>query len=95
MEPQERKELVVRTAVEGNCVVIRFIDSGAGVSNPEQLFQPFQPGAQASGLGLYLSRVFVRSFRGDLHYEPQSQGSCFAVLLAITPDEEAEIAEVA
>jgi len=88
LEPQARKQLVVRTSVEGNQVAVRFIDSGPGLTSPDALFQPFQPGAQASGLGLYLSRTFVRAFRGDLQYEPQPQGCCFAVLLAAVPDEE-------
>lgn len=93
MEPQARKELVVRTSVEDNLVAVRFIDSGAGVVSPDLLFEPFQPGAQASGLGLYLSRTFARAFRGDLQYEPQPQGSCFAVLLATASDDETEFAE--
>ena len=88
LEPQARKQLVVRTSVEGNQVAIRFIDSGPGPANPEALFQPFQPGAQASGLGLYLSRTFVRAFRGELQYEPQPRGCCFTVLLAAVPDNE-------
>jgi PAS domain S-box-containing protein len=93
LEPEPRKELVVRTSVEGNMVAVRFLDSGPGVANPDALFQPFQPGAQASGLGLYLSRTFVRAFRGDLQYEPQPEGSCFAVLLTAVPEDDAEFAE--
>lgn len=92
MEGQARKELIVRTSVEGNTFEVRFIDSGPGVSNPEQLFEPFQPGAQASGLGLYLSRTFVRAFQGDIQYEPQSRGCCFAVLLAMASDHELDMA---
>jgi signal transduction histidine kinase len=67
-------------------VTVRFFDTGPGVSDPRQLFEPFQPGAQASGLGLYLSRTFVRVFNGDLCYEPQAEGCCFAVLLAKATD---------
>ena len=37
------------------------------------LFRPFQQQAQATGLGLYLSRAFMRSFRGDLRYEPRTR----------------------
>ena len=93
METQERKELIVRTSLEGNCVAVRFIDSGPGVANPERLFEPFQPGAEASGLGLYLSRTFVRAFRGDLQYEQRQRGSCFAVLLSTDSDDDRELAE--
>jgi PAS domain S-box-containing protein len=93
LESQARRELAVRTSVEGGTVAVRFVDSGGGVANPGALFQPFQPGAQASGLGLYLSRTFVRSFRGDLLYEPEPRGSCFAVLLAAVPEDDSEFAE--
>lgn len=86
MEAQPRKELSVRTAIDRHFVHVRFFDSGPGVSSPEQLFEPFQPGALASGLGLYLSRTFVRAFHGDISYEPQPRGCCFAVLLAKAAD---------
>jgi PAS domain S-box-containing protein len=76
-----RKKLIVKASLENGSVLVRFIDSGPGVSSPERLFRPFQPGAEANGLGLYLSRAFVRSFRGDIHYQPQSSGACFAVVL--------------
>jgi signal transduction histidine kinase len=58
---------------------VRIQDTGGGVANPDRLFRPFQLDAQATGLGLYLSRAFMRSFRGDLRYEPESQGSIFIV----------------
>jgi signal transduction histidine kinase len=83
VEGQDRKELIVRTEVEASSVVIRFIDNGPGVANPERLFEPFQPGALATGLGLYLSRAFVRAFQGDIEYEPQPVGCSFAVILAL------------
>ncbi len=83
LERRERKEFIVEASAELNSVIVRFIDTGPGVANPQQLFAPFQPGAQASGLGLYLSRTFVRGFHGDIDYEPQHEGSCFAVTLAL------------
>jgi PAS domain S-box-containing protein len=86
VQGRNRKELMVRASAEANCVVTRFIDTGPGVASPEQLFSPFQPGAEASGLGLYLSRTFVRAFQGDIEYEPQSHGACFAVALALAVD---------
>jgi PAS domain S-box-containing protein len=93
LEPQARKELKVHTTAEGSVVAVRFIDSGPGVANPDALFQPFQPGAQASGLGLYLARTFVRAFGGDLQYEPRPQGSCFVVRLSTAPEDDSEFAE--
>ena len=83
-----RQELTVRASLDEPFVVVRFIDTGPGIAHPELLFQPFQPGAQASGLGLYLSRTFVRAFQGDIEYEPQPAGCCFAVSLALGSDHE-------
>ncbi len=88
MEHEPVRELSVRVTVETHTVTVRFVDTGAGVAQPDRLFQPFQPGAHASGLGLYLSRTFVRAFQGDLQYEPINNGSCFAVSLAKAPDDE-------
>jgi len=79
MEDQERKEFTVSACVEGERVVVRVRDTGHGIPNPERLFQPFQEGAEATGLGLYLSRAFVRTFNGDLRYEPGPPGCCFAL----------------
>ena len=93
MEGYDPKDLTVRASYEGNWVVVRFIDTGPGPSNPEQLFEPFQPGAQASGLGLYLSRTFVRAFQGDIEYEPQPAGCCFAVMLALASDHQPRTGE--
>ncbi len=50
-------------------VSIKFCDTGPGIPSIEKLFQPLQQGADATGLGLFLSRAFVRSFGGDLRYE--------------------------
>jgi signal transduction histidine kinase len=83
LEGRARREFVIRAYADAHSVLIRFIDSGPGVAHPEFLFEPFQPDAEASGLGLYLSRTFVRAFRGDLEYEPQAEGSCFAVTLSL------------
>jgi len=82
MLSQPKRELTVTARVECDRVIVRFTDTGCGVSEANRLFRPFQPGAQATGLGLYLSRAFMRSFRGDLRYEPESPGSSFVVDLS-------------
>jgi two-component system sensor kinase FixL len=73
--------LNVTVAWELKRVIVRFEDSGPGITAPETLFQPFQVGASGSGLGLYVSRSIVRSYGGDLKFEPQPQGCTFAVEL--------------
>jgi len=81
MESSAVKKLCVGAAVEGNNVVVRFADTGTGISSPDDLFRPFQPGATSTGLGLYVSRAIMRSCGGELLYEPSNRGCCFAVIL--------------
>lgn len=68
----------------GNQVLLEFVDNGGGVAQPENLFRPFQAGAEATGLGLYISRAFMRSFGGELRYQPLHGSACFIVSLTPT-----------
>ena len=77
------KRLRIVAREEKGTVTIRFEDTGTGVASPENLFRPFQRGAESSGLGLYVSRAIMRSFGGELSYEPRSKGCCFAVVLPL------------
>jgi two-component system, LuxR family, sensor kinase FixL len=67
-------------------VLISVSDNGEGVMNPDQLFKPFQQLAQATGLGLYLSRALMRSFGGDLRYQSGEGGATFIVEIASIVD---------
>ena len=87
METQDRRELTISARREELGVAIRFHDTGSGVAYPDRLFHPFQADAQSTGLGLYLSRAFMRSFRGDLHYQPDTEGATFVVELSPAPRE--------
>jgi two-component system sensor kinase FixL len=78
---EDLRLLNVTVARELKKVIVRFEDSGPGILAPETLFQPFQAGASGSGLGLYVSRSIVRSYGGDLKFEPRPQGCTFAVEL--------------
>jgi two-component system, LuxR family, sensor kinase FixL len=78
---EELRLLNVTVAREPKKVIVRFEDSGPGIPAPETLFQPFQTGASGSGLGLYVSRSIVRSYGGDLKFEPRPTGCTFAVEL--------------
>jgi two-component system, LuxR family, sensor kinase FixL len=82
MQGREQRELSISSAVESHSVVIRFKDTGVGISDPSGLFQPFYQNADATGLGLYISRAILRSFRGDVRYEAPESGCCFAIRLA-------------
>jgi len=81
MRTTDKKQLTISSALESDSVVIRFEDTGVGVASPDGLFRPFQQGADATGLGLYVSRAILRSFGGELVFEPRTEGCCFAVRL--------------
>ena len=89
MKGMPERVLTVHAGAEGDRVVIRFLDTGRGIPDPKNLFQPFQRGAEVTGMGLYVSRAIVRDFLGDLSHEPQPRGCCFAVGLvaAAVPEE--------
>jgi signal transduction histidine kinase len=75
--------LTVSAAAGGEAARIAFTDAGPGIENPHKLFQPFQPGAGETGLGLYISRAIIRSFGGELEFEPASGGSRFVIELPL------------
>lgn len=77
------RELTIAVCAQGKTAIVSFQDTGPGVADPEQLFRPFQAGADGTGLGLYVSRAVVRRFGGDLRFEPASSGAWFRVELPI------------
>jgi len=80
------KTISISAQARKDGVAIRVTDNGPGVADPHHLFQPLQKGADATGLGLYLSRAFLRSFRGELRHEPVETGCSFVIELALAPD---------
>ena len=78
------KKLKISVSMSGYGASIRVSDTGPGIRSTENLFQPFQRGADSTGLGLYLSRAFLRSFNGDLHHDPEMPGCSFVIDLAIS-----------
>jgi two-component system sensor kinase FixL len=80
--PSRRLKITAHSHRENITVTVS--DTGGGVPHPDRLFKPFQQEAKATGLGLYLSRAFMRSFRGDLRYAAEPEGSSFLIeLLAV------------
>ncbi|MEO8050967.1 MAG: ATP-binding protein [Acidobacteriota bacterium] len=82
LESAAQKMISVSASPCPGGVSIRFTDSGPGIPPGHKIFQPLQKGAEATGLGLYLSRAFMRSFRGDLRHDPQHPGCSFVLELA-------------
>jgi two-component system sensor kinase FixL len=89
LEHASPKVIDISVAQGREGVTVRITDSGPGIPRGQKLFQPLQKGADANGLGLYLSRAFMRSFRGDLRHDPDQPGCCFQLELtpAANPDE--------
>jgi two-component system sensor kinase FixL len=81
MESTAEKRLIITAEVEVRSILIRFEDTGTGISDPSMLFRPFME-TGSTGLGLYVSRAILRSFRGDIQYDPRERGCCFAITLA-------------
>jgi two-component system, LuxR family, sensor kinase FixL len=86
MESSAAKILTIGASLEAGRVLVRVEDTGPGVQAPERLFQPFQTGAESTGLGLYVSRALVRGFRGDLVHVPRAQGCCFTISLTVVAE---------
>lgn len=81
LEHASVKRIRIAAEYKSESVVIRFEDTGPGISDPQSLFRAFQRDAESTGLGLYVSRALMKSFGGDLSFEPREQGCCFAVTL--------------
>jgi C4-dicarboxylate-specific signal transduction histidine kinase len=84
------KRIDVSASVGKGVVSVRVTDTGPGISSVPKLFQPFQQGAESTGLGLYISRAFVRSFRGELRHDPTMSGCSFVIELAMAGGGELE-----
>jgi len=77
-----QKILRVNATEQDSQVCVSFVDTGPGIANIEGLFHPFRPGADGTGLGLYVSRTLMRSFGGDLVFVPTQQGCRFDLYLS-------------
>jgi two-component system sensor kinase FixL len=86
LESAPKKIIDISVKERRDGVVIRITDSGPGIPAGQKIFQPLQKGADATGLGLYLSRAFMRSFRGELRHDAQHLGCSFVLELATAAD---------
>ena len=82
LEKSAVKQMAISVSAHAGAVSIRVSDSGPGLASAHNLFQPFQKGAAATGLGLYLSRALLRAFHGDLRHDPTVRGCSFVIDLA-------------
>ncbi len=73
---------------------IRIRDTGRGIAPDDRkhLFEPFRSRKpHGTGLGLFLSRSFMRRFGGDVHLVESTvgEGSCFEIIFPLKEKEEA------
>lgn len=83
VQTRSTRQLAIAVNVQAERALITFRDNGCGVSDPQRLFQPFQHDADVTGLGLFVSRVLVRSYGGELRFQPVETGCCFVVELPL------------
>jgi signal transduction histidine kinase len=84
VQDRSKHELDILVELKEDRVQVHFEDSGPGIADPQHLFQAFQQGADGAGLGLYVSRAVVRSYGGDLRFEPHAGRSRFTVELQVS-----------
>lgn len=83
VQESSTRELTVSVTVDEHTALVRVKDSGPGVAAPEDLFQPFQTGANGTGMGLYIARAALRTYGGDLRFVAEPGGACFVVELQV------------
>jgi C4-dicarboxylate-specific signal transduction histidine kinase len=84
VQESSTRELTITVRTGDLTATIGVRDSGPGVAEPNRLFEPFQTGASGTGMGLFVARAALRSFGGDLRYEPQAEGALFVIDLQIS-----------
>ena len=77
----EKRTMRIAAFARDGQVFVELQNSGPRLPDPSRLFEPFQRGADVTGLGLYISRAIVRAFDGNLRYLPAQEGCCFVVEL--------------
>ncbi|HWC76621.1 MAG TPA: hybrid sensor histidine kinase/response regulator, partial [Blastocatellia bacterium] len=79
-------EIRVRTTSSNGAVTLEFIDNGAGILEPERVFEPFYTTKEAgrgSGLGLSVCYGIVEEHSGEISAQNLSEGARFVVTLPI------------
>ena len=85
---QGKGELRIRTAREGDEVLVEFVDNGPGIPAEIQtkIFDPFfttKPMGEGTGLGLDTVYRIVRKHRGNVSFVSEPGKTCFRVRLPV------------
>jgi signal transduction histidine kinase len=87
MENSRRKELILRTRVQGKQVQVTIQDTGCGI--PEEvkshLFEPFitTKGGNRAGLGLFVARRLLAPYGASFRYSSREEETVFEVSFPI------------
>jgi two-component system NtrC family sensor kinase len=85
LERSDRGEILVRTRLEGERLIIEFTDSGPGVLDPSRVFDPFyttKPVGKGTGLGLSICYGIVTEHGGTIRVRNEPvRGATFAIEL--------------
>lgn len=88
------RPVLVRARESGGRLVVRVVDQGPGIPEPERtrIFEPFyrrEEGVHGSGLGLAITKGFVEANGGEIAAESvPGQGSTFVVTFPLTGEGE-------
>jgi signal transduction histidine kinase len=86
----ESGRVTVSGQLDGDCVVVRVVDNGEGIS-PDiktRVFDPFfttKPMGQGTGLGLDIARRIVRRHDGQIEFDSRPGHTEFRVILPAEP----------
>jgi C4-dicarboxylate-specific signal transduction histidine kinase len=91
VDGRETRTVRIETRTEGDMVAVRVLDSGAGVTDPEKLFERFfTTKPDGMGLGLAISRSVVTAHGGTLTAATRPEGGAvFTCVLPIYREETA------
>jgi len=79
--------ICVRTTSENGVVRLEFSDNGAGIREPERVFDPFyttKEVGQGTGLGLSVCYGIIEEHHGEIRAENLEQGARFVISLPVT-----------
>lgn len=79
-------EIMIRTRMQGDHIRLEFCDNGAGIREPEKIFDPFyttKEVGKGTGLGLSVCYGIVQEHGGRIQAENRDRGACFIVTLPV------------
>ena len=86
-EIQHRPCVTISWEISNDLLIVRIVDIGQGISNPENIFTPFYTTkANGSGVGLTISKQIIESHNGylDMQNSPEGIGCILTVTLPYT-----------